>query len=374
LADDVGRRLVIDIGGGSTEVIIGERFESHALESLHMGCVSYTQRFFPQGILEEKYFNQAVLAARQEIVSIEAQYKKIGWHNAVGASGTIGAIAEIIQQNSWSAEGITAYGLEQLVKSVLQHKNASALKIKGLKEERKLILPAGLAILVALFQQLDIKRLNYSEGALREGVLYDMLGRDRHEDVRDRTTQAFIQRYQIEEEQANRVSQTALVLFNAVKQAWSIDKSTFRDLLARSAYLHEIGLAVSHTAFHKHGAYLIRYADLPGFSRQEQQVMAGLIRCHRRKFEIQVIQELPTLWYRPAVLLTLILRLAVLFHHARTAITLPKFNLTAQGAKIVLKLESAWLANNPLVAADLEQEKNYLAMIGLDFSIKIGML
>ncbi len=369
LADDQGRRLVIDIGGGSTELIIGERFESQILESLHMGCVNYMQKFFPKGKIDPKRFHKAVLAARREILSVEANYKKMSWDHVVGASGTIGAVAHILQQNGWAKQGINAEGLAQLVKIILQNKNAAELKINGLKEDRKLIFPSGVAILTALFQQLGIQHLYYSEGALREGVLYDLLGRQQHEDVRDRTMQALVKRYQVDVEQAGRVSQVALMLFDQIKQAWKINASEFRDVLARAAYLHELGLAVSHTAFHKHGAYLIRYADLPGFSRQEQQAIAALVRCHRRKLDLQVFKELPENWYRPALLLTFILRWAVLLRHPRIDIALPDIVIKAEGKEIFLIISAVWLAAHPLTEANFEQEKNYLAMIGIVLSI-----
>ncbi len=210
LADDAGQRLVVDIGGGSTELIIGERFESSETESLHMGCVSFARRFFADGNISEKAFDKAVTAARQEVLSIHANYRRIGWQQSVGASGTIKAISQVCVENGWCDAGITLEGLKKARKRVIKAGSVAKLDLKGLREDRRPIFPSGLAILYGIFEQLNIEYMEVSSGALREGLLYDLLGRFGHEDVRDRSIQSLMNRHHVERSQAERVCETAM--------------------------------------------------------------------------------------------------------------------------------------------------------------------
>ncbi|MDX1805078.1 MAG: exopolyphosphatase, partial [Alcanivorax sp.] len=293
LADDAGRRLVVDIGGGSTELIIGERFESTETESLHMGCVSFARRFFASGEITEKGFDRAVTAVRQEVLSIHANYRRQGWQQAVGASGTIKAISQVCVDNGWSEAGITMEALKKARKRVIKAGHADKLDLKGLREDRKPIFASGLSILYGIFEQLELAHMEVSSGALREGLLYDLLGRFGHEDVRERSIQALMNRHHVERSQAERVCATAELLYRQVAGDWRIDDDALLDTLRWGALLHEVGLAVSHSQFHKHGAYLVTNSDLPGFSRQEQQAVALLVRGHRRKVPLSLLQEVP---------------------------------------------------------------------------------
>ena len=216
-----GRRLVIDIGGGSTELIIGEEFEPIHTESLQMGCVAYTKAYFADGEISKSSFEKAVVAARKELYSIANTYKEAGWDTVAGSSGTIKACRQITVNMGWSneQENLTREGLEKLKDRLLKFKHVSEMEFDGLKEDRRAVLPAGLAILYAVFDVLDIDKLVYSDGALREGVMYDLLGRFQHEDIRDRSVQALMGRYNSDPKQAGRVVKTAQHLFDSVAES-----------------------------------------------------------------------------------------------------------------------------------------------------------
>lgn len=369
VADDEGKRLVVDIGGGSTEFIIGERFEGLALESLHMGCVSYANRYFPDGNITDKAFSEAVNSARREIWSIEKAFKNIGWSSSVGASGTVRAIEQVLISNGWSEDGITLEGMLKARDAILQLNHCKEIQLDGLKKDRRAIFPSGLAILIGIFKQLDIQEMAFSDGALREGLLYDLLGRIQHEDVRDRTTTALAKRYHVDLKQASRVQHTALALYEAVAEDWEIHSERYEDLLRRAAFLHEIGLAISHSQFHKHGAYLLQHADLSGFSRQEQQMVASLVRCHRRKFATLIFEDLSESVRTIAIRLTVLLRMAVLLHHSRSDDVLPGFKIQAKDQCVSMQFDDGWIEQHPLTHADFLQEQQYLKSAGIELQI-----
>lgn len=363
-----GRRLVVDIGGGSTEFIIGDRFEPLATESLHMGCVSYTTRFFADGQLSTRHFERALTAARQELASIAEAYRELGWDVAIGSSGTIKAVCQVLQQAGLaSPQGhITAAGLHELRRQLLRLGHVSEIALPGLKEDRKPILPAGLAIVCAVFEALGIEEMAYSDGALREGVLYDMLGRHGHaDDVRDRTVQAMMARYHVDSAQAERVTTTAQRLFSQAAPALALNEDDDGDLLLRAARLHEVGLAVSHSSFHKHGAYLLRYSDMAGFSRQAQEKLALLVGCHRRKIRPEQYNAMVEAGGLTLLHLCALLRLAVLLHHDRRREPAPAFRLRADTLGYALEFPPGWLVTQTLLAEDLAGEAAVFAALGL---------
>jgi exopolyphosphatase/guanosine-5'-triphosphate,3'-diphosphate pyrophosphatase len=364
-----GRRLVTDIGGGSTEFIIGEGFEPLATESLHMGCVSYTVRFFPDGVISPKTLERAVTSARQEIVTIKAAYQHLGWTLAIGSSGTIKAVRQMLQELGWaSSEGrITLEGLHKLRTEILRCKHVRDIQLPGLKEDRKAIIPAGFAIILAIFEELELDEMDYSDGALREGVLYDMLGRFGQEDVRDRSLQAMMSRYYVDAAQAQRVEKTAMELYAQIAVSLGIDSDEHADLLHRAALMHEVGLAIAHASFHKHGAYLLKYSDMPGFSRQTQEALALLVGSHRRKVKTELYNEM--LMTRGLVPLLLLLRLAVLLHHSRSRDELPELSLQSDGQRYELSFPRNWLDRHPLTRVDLEEEAGQYTALGLQLVV-----
>lgn len=366
-----GRRLVMDIGGGSTEFIIGEKHEALATESLHMGCVTYTLRFFPDGAISAKAFERAVTSCRQEVLSIKAAYQGLGWSGVVGSSGTIKAIRQVQQQLGLaSPEGrITRAGLNELRRQVLRLSHTDAIDLPGLKDDRKAILPAGLAILLGIFEELELDTLEYSEGALREGVLHDMLGRIRHEDVREQSVQALLARYHVDRAQATRVADTAATLLAQVATGLVLSEEDGA-LLRWAALAHETGTAISHSGFHKHGAYILRHSDLPGFSRQEQERLALLVGAHRRRIKAEQYGEITEAGGLTLLRLCALLRLAVLLHHSRSRDPLPALRLGCDEMRFEIRFPEGWLAAHPLTREDLAAETDVFAALG--FRLVVG--
>ncbi len=370
LAFDDSKRLVMDIGGGSTEFIIGERFTSLYRESLEMGCVSFSQQFFADGNLNESHINTAILAAESRLRSIQRPYKKIGWYEVVGTSGTVRCIANIAKENRWSNEGmITLSALKKVTGAMIAAGHTDKLKLAGLGSDRRPMLPAGVAILQAAFTRLNIKQMVVSDCALREGLLYDLLGRLRHEDERDRTVLSMAKRYHVDDVHATRVTTMSARLFNQVAKTWQLDTERDLSCLCWAAKLHEVGLIISHNEFHKHSAYLINHADLLGFSRQEQQVLATIVRGQRRKFPKKHIKNLPDELQAKVQKLTIILRLVMVFNRGRSEKTDTLVTLVPAEKGATLILPKGWLKDHPLTKADLMQETNYLKVI--TFKLKI---
>ncbi|SDB90480.1 exopolyphosphatase [Acinetobacter boissieri] len=366
-----GRRLVIDIGGGSTEFIIGEQFEPIYTESLQMGCVAFTNKFFADGEINVKNFNKAVSAATKELLAIANVYKEEGWETVVGSSGTIKACRQIIINLGWSDEKqtITRTGVEKLKEKLLKYKHISELDFEGLKEDRRAVLPAGFAILYAIFNVMDIDRMMYSDGALREGVMYDLLGRFKHEDIRDRSVQALVGRYNIDIKQAERVVKTAQKLFDDVAESLKLTNED-SDLLRRAAYLHEIGLAISHGGYHRHGAYVLEHSDIPGFSQIDQNCLSHLVAHHRRKIKADLKNEVLKVGTPALVYLCLLLRLAVLLNHSRSDQMLPAIELTVLNEQQWCLTVSGDAKQWPLLVADLHDEQAQFKHWNIDLIIQ----
>jgi len=371
LAFDDSRRLVMDIGGGSTEFIIGEGFSGLKRESLEMGCVSFSQRFFAGGNVSRTRMKTALIAAGTRLRSIQRPYRSLGWTDAIGASGTIRTVANIVTKNGWSHDGvITPESLDQLIDAMVEAGHTDKFELEGLSEERRSVLPGGVAVLKAAFDRLNIERMVVSDGALREGLLYDLLGRIQHDDERDRTVLSLARRYQTDEEHAQRVSAMATQLFEQVATTWNIDEEQFLDRLQWAAKIHEVGLVIAHESFQKHSAYLVANSGLPGFSREEQHVLATIVCGQRRKFPKKEIKELPDESQDSTKKLTILLRLAMVFNRGRSerADTFVKLNVTKKGLRLVLP--KGWLDTHPLTEADLLQEADYLSKIKIKLKVK----
>lgn len=370
IADDDDRRLVMDIGGGSTEFIIGEHFVPREMESLHMGCVSTTRRFFSDGSITDKRLRNAEIAARRELEPISDRYRRLGWDRVIGASGTIRAIERCLRENGWTSGGIDIRGLEKLRRALVKAGDIKRLKLNGVGAARADVLPGGLAVLLGAFRQLGLERMEAADGALREGLLLDLIGRIRHADVRTESIDAMAQRYHVDIDQARRVARSAEYLRSQVANDWELNTLAARDTLNWAAWIHEIGLDLSHSQYHKHGEYIVRHSDLAGFVREEQQVVATLVRAHRRKFPRNLFRELPEEWQQSSTRLAVLLRLAVGLHRARSDETLPPLNVSASARVLVVGFPSGFLEDNPLVEADLNEEAGYLEAAG--FRLKIG--
>lgn len=361
------KRLVVDIGGGSTEFIIGKRHEPQLMESLYMGCVSYTLRFFSDRRIDRKRLREAQVAAAKEIELIAHDYRRLGWKEAVGSSGTARAIADVLEMNNLNPggeTGITRQGLERFCGLLVKAGSAEALDLPGVKSDRLPVLPGGVAIMSAIFAELEIERMTYADGALRLGVLYDLLGRFHHHDMRDATVAQFRRRYQVEADQVERVEATAL---SALTQlcAGAPGEADIR-FLSWAARLHEIGISVAHNAYHKHGAYILTYADMPGFSKKDQARLAMLVLGHRGKLEkLLAIAAVDGVWR-----LVFCLRLAVILNRTRDDRDLPAWRVRAAGNGFVLEIPSDWLHENPLTAAALAEEAAVWKQIGRDYLVR----
>ncbi|MEJ2478560.1 MAG: exopolyphosphatase [Acidihalobacter sp.] len=363
------RRLVVDIGGGSTELIIGEGFEALNTESLHMGCVSVSQTCFPRGELNAKNWRAAVTAARQELRPLVRRYSAAKWERAIGASGTILTTERVLHEAGWSEAGITLAGLVRLRDALLDAGRADRLDLDGLSKERAPVFAGGVAVLTGVFEALGVERMAVSSGALREGALYDLVGRIRHEDIRDRTIEVFVERYQVDVAQAARVAATATQLFDAVAGSWGLGAAD-GDYLRWAAQLHEIGQSVAHSGYHKHGAYLVANADLAGFSRHEQEILSLLVRTHRRKFNAKLFEPLPS-GLRPRVIrLAVLLRLAVVLQRGRGADEVTLERLEAADGKLTLTLETGWQERYPLTQADLENEQKVFKGVNVGLELE----
>ena len=369
IADTPGKRLVVDIGGGSTEFIVGQRFEPLLRESLQMGCVSFTQRYFKDGKVTPARYAQAYTAARLELMNIEQGLQRLGWQESVGASGTIRAVGLAIKAGGLGNGEINPEGLSWLKRKLFKLGEADKLDLDGIKPDRRPIFPAGLAITEAIFDALELQRIDHSEGALREGVLYDLLGRHHHEDVRERTLSALMERCHVDQQQAARVEAKALQALEKVAQAWQLDQDWHRDLLQWAARVHEIGLDIAHYQYHKHGAYLIEHSDLAGFSRRDQLMLALLVRGHRRNIPRDRFAEFGEDGVQ-LLRLCVLLRFAILFHHIRGTQEMPKVQLKAGPQSLDLTFPDGWLAANPLTQADFEQEAEWLTRIGFVLTVR----
>jgi exopolyphosphatase/guanosine-5'-triphosphate,3'-diphosphate pyrophosphatase len=365
IPEDGKRRLVVDIGGGSTEFIIGERFEPLHLESTPMGCVTLTRNFFPHGEITPKGARSAELAALMQIEPYQSTYQGLGWDDAIGASGTIRAVHRVIRESGWSNDGITLPALKTLVDALFKAGHVDKLKLPALSEKRQAVFPGGVMILLAAFEALGIERMRVSEGALREGVLYDLIGRLRHEDVRGRAVANLAARLGVDAMQAARVERTALGCLAQVAQSWNLESENTRLWLRWGAQLHEVGLAVSHTGYHKHGAYILENADLQGFSRQEQLLLSALVRGHRRKFPVAVFKKLSGGNAALATRLAVLLRLSVALHRNRNSAPLPRFEIKAKDDALQVKFPEDWMNQHSLTRADLEQEAELLKAAGM---------
>lgn len=360
MPSEPGRRLVVDIGGGSTEVIIGEAMHAKKLESLYMGCVGMSARYFNDGGITDKRIKRARLAARLELEPVRTNFRNYGWDQAVGSSGTIRSVGDVVRARNNGDGAITPAAVESLIEQAVKAGDVSKLRLPGLSEERLPVFAGGLAILAEILDAFDIKSMRVADGALREGLLYDLVGRFTDEDARVRSVRAMQARYHVDAAQAERVEASALDFLRQTTGEWQLDEPFAELVLSWAARLHEIGLDVSHSHYHKHGAYLLEHADMPGFPQDEQRILAAVVGAHRRKVSVQSLQDLTPPWHIKAEYLIVLLRLAVLLHRGRSATALSKLELNAKGRSLEIVFPKGWLDAHPLTATDLENEIEYL--------------
>ncbi len=362
------RRLVIDIGGGSTELVIGEGLQPLEMESLQYGCVSLTRRFFANGKLSRKRWKKAVRSVKADLQELRLRYLEAGWETAIGSSGTIKAVEEICRRQGWVEKGISRDALFLLRDRLLAFKTIEEIDLPGLSERRHPVLAGGLAILQACFQVLEIESLKVSPFALREGVLHDLLGRLEHRDPRDTTVEAFMARYSVDREQVNRVKRIALQACDKIADGMFL-QPVHRQLLSWAADLHETGLCLSHSQYHHHSGYLVAHSDMAGFTRQEQGFLAALVRYHRRAIPAGFADELPARLHEPLRITLFCLRFACILSRSRDERALPKFRLSGGDNRITAGFPRKWREAHPLTMFDLRQETRDLDAIGLQFRV-----
>ncbi len=355
------KRLVIDIGGGSTEIITGKSNTPVIAESLHIGCVSMSQNYFSNGIISEKRLQKAVLDAELEIENVSHSFNMYGHKQVIGCSGTIRAIGSVASNSERNSVVVTRKKLNKLRKKILNFTHTSKLVDLGFEPERCDVLPGGFAILWALFELLEIDEMQVSDQALREGVLYDLLGRMHNKDIRQQTVSALASNWSIDKEHAHRVKATAMDIFDQVAADWSINVPECRNLLSWAATLHEIGLSMSHAQYHKHGCYILQHSDLDGFSQIEQTELALLVRGHRQKFPTKEFLKEGALFSPDTTQkLCVILRAAVLMNRSRSSYSSREFLCSVHQKELKLTFPKNWLEKHPLTRESLVQEQQYL--------------
>jgi exopolyphosphatase/guanosine-5'-triphosphate,3'-diphosphate pyrophosphatase len=363
-----GQRLVIDIGGGSTEFIIGENFNAKLLRSLQMGCVSYTKRFFGNGEFKSKSFEKAITAAQQELEMIDKKYILAGWKTCIGTSGTIRSIVELVPQiNSKTKENcVTLADLNKLIKLCCDAGSLDKLQLPALSDDRKPVFAAGLAVLTAIFKSLQIEEMEFSPAALREGVLYEMEEQLTHQDIRQRSTESLATRYDVDIDHARRVHATTLTIYHSIKQDWNIADKECQAMLGWAALLHEVGLQINTQGVQRHSGYILQHIDLPGFNQEQQNLVATLVRFHRKKIRPHDISEFALHSHDQVYKLITVLRLAVILNIKRQDDILPQMEINAQDNVLHLSFPVDWLITKPIFSADLESEANYIKALGLN--------
>jgi exopolyphosphatase/guanosine-5'-triphosphate,3'-diphosphate pyrophosphatase len=364
------KRLVIDIGGGSTECIIGRGFQPLERESLQVGCIASTRRFFPEGKLGRKRWQAALTEIELQFHQFATAYRRLGWDEAIGTSGTHKALANICAAMKLvDSKGIISReGLLKVRERLLDAGRIQDIDLPGLSDDRRPVIAGGVLVVEAAFTVLGLEQIQVSKAALREGVLYDLLGRGGADDPRELSVTALIQRYGVDIPQSERVENTALMLLDQVADDWTLG-SEERALLSYAARLHELGLAIAHSGYHQHGAYVLQHSDIAGFSQQNQRFLATLVRCHRRSVPKDALDHIPNRLLTSARRCAALLRLAVLLHRARKDELPPALRLRADGNTLTLSMDRRWLHTRPLLRADLDNEPE--DMLGLGIQLRI---
>lgn len=387
-----GRRLAIDIGGASTELVIGEATSALLLNSLDMGCVTWLRRYFADGLLSQSNFEQAIAAARQVLTPVAGAYLKLGWQGCIGASGTIQAIQEIMISQG-ADERITLAKLHVLKQDAIACQRLDTLNLPGLQADRVSVFPSGLAILIALFDMLAIDDMVLAGGALREGLMYGMLGQRQDCDARERSANSVISRYQLDRTQAERVRNTAL---NALSQLihqqkaelqaaeqrtvtpseldseseQGLDQELDCAMLGWAALLYELGLCIEYKRAPEHAAYIISHIDLPGFTAAQKQLLAALLLNQRDDFQLAALEQQSAIDTEQAILLARLLRISIILCLRRTRGTVPEFQISAQGSQLTLTLPTNWSQTHHLRASELQQEAQRQTELGGPLVIK----
>jgi exopolyphosphatase/guanosine-5'-triphosphate,3'-diphosphate pyrophosphatase len=356
------RRLVVDIGGASTEIIVGRGFSAEKTESFKVGCVNTSLRFFKDGRIDRASLKKAQVAASAEFEEAISAFSHSQWDEAFGSSGTIGAVSEILRAQGWSDGTINNEALLKLRHALLDAGEIRRIRLAGLKPDRQEVLAGGVAVIAAVFDTLGVDAMRPARGALRVGVLYDLLGRREQKDLRDATVERMLDRFGVDRAQAGRVAATAQQL-HAELTGNTTEEGVKR--LVWAARLHEIGFAISHNDYHKHSAYLIEHADMAGFSTSDQERIALLVLAQRGNLK-KVISALDD---RESAGKILVLRLAVIVNHARRNVELPRHSIKF-GRSIEFAIDGEWLGRHPLTQFLLEEEAAHWSRVGFSVTVR----
>ena len=370
LADDNLRQLVADIGGGSTEIIIGKGEVTQTLKSHSIGCALINKKFFKKGKLSKQRFKDAVLYAGAKFESSEHDFAKKNWDVAIGTSGTIRLVESLVIAYAWSEEGITAESIKCLIDKMIDIGDVGKLDFPGLESKRRPLFVGGVAILAALFKAFDITQMGTSCGALREGLLLDLTDRLRDHDIRDKSVLGIAARYHVDLGQAKRVEKTLISLCSQGLFQEEFAEESLCKWCKWLSLLHEIGLDIAHRRYHQHSAYIVENADLPGFSRMEQKILAAIILSHRRKFQLNEFKQSVGTDYEKYLYITILFRIAILLHRNRHEDTLPPVEISMNENDLVLNFSQEYIDNRPLTRIDLEQERDYLQDIGINLIVE----
>lgn len=355
-------RLIVDIGGASTECVIGRGHEMIEGESFHVGCVNTSVTFFKDRKITAQSMQRAILSAASVLDGSEYKFVKGNWQEAFGSSGTVSAVSSILAALKITDGSITLYALEQLKDKVIHAESIDKIKFDGLKEDRREVLAGGIAVLIAVFKKLKIDVMKVADGALRYGILHDLAGRKLQRDPREASVERMMNAFHVDKEQAKRVGDIAVDLLKTMSPHASEDSARF---LRWAADLHETGLTLSRSDYHKHSEYLIKNSDIAGFSRPEQEKLAALVLGHRGNLK-KVEMLLAT---KQNAELLFCLRIATIAAHARQEIELPKLEATFHGHSFCLYVPRAWLKDHPVVEYLLEEEKATWAKVDYQFDL-----
>lgn len=365
------KRLVCDIGGGSTELIVGHGLKPRLMESVNMGCVSVMNQFFSPEEVTSKHFSKAITYAELELQPLKQAYRHSEWETAIGCSGTIKATGRILAELGITDGVITRKGLRELRQRLVKAGSVDKLELSSISARRIQVIPGGIAVLSAVMRAMKIDTLNVSQVALREGLIFDMLGKREYIDIQQETISTLNRRFSIDEAQANRVEFTAMKLFNRVKQEWDLDEESDAELLRWAARLHEIGMGIAHSQYHKHGAYIVQHFDMFGFSHAERNALSMLVRYHRRKIDLPAFDGLPKTERKRLLKLLSLLRLAALLHRGRHDDDLERVRVDVNGKKLIFSLGSDWVEEMPLTHAELETESKLLCEMTVELITKV---
>lgn len=366
-------RLVCDIGGGSTELIVGHGLKPRLMESVNMGCVSVMNDFFTSGKITNKAFSKAITYAELELQPLKQAYRNSQWETAIGCSGTIKATSRMLAELGISDGIITPKGLRQLRENLVATGTIDTLTFESISQSRTQVIAGGVAVLTAVMRSMKIDAMDVSQVALREGLIFDMLGKHEHTDIQQETFSTLYRRFSIDEAQAERVETTAMRLFDHVKDDWELNDEADRGLLCWAARLHEIGMGVAHSQYHKHGAYIVQHCDLFGFSKAEQNALSLMVRFHRRKICLEAFDGLPNKAKKRLMKLTVLLRLAALLHRGRHDDDLQRITLYVDGNTLTFALDDDWVEEMPLTHAELESEAPRLELIGITLRTQLHL-